>query len=136
MQGLHKLNARGDKLIAVLWQIDCEVITTQYGLANLAQRWQVGIGPCNPTIKIKLARLLYVAPFISIGSPRYMSLEPFQTVFANRPAIRKQKKRTDMIVALKVEMWDTVDATTEIDVERNPETLHTCHRLGGHRVPM
>src|SRR5262245_5451446 len=65
-----------------------------------------------------------------------MSLEPFQTVFPNRRAVRKQKKRTDMIVALKVEVWDTIDTTTKIDVERNPETLHTGHRLGSHHVSM
>ena len=88
-RGLSKLNARGDKLI---WITDCLqhplpsrriILATQYRVADLAQQFEVGIGPGDATIWVQIAWPLDEAPLVAISSRRNMRLQVMQTLFAD-----------------------------------------------------
>ena len=88
-RGLSKLNARGDKLI---WITDCLqhplpsrriILATQYRVADLAQQFEVGIGPGDATIWVQIAWPLDEAPLVTVSSRRNVALQIAQALFTD-----------------------------------------------------
>ena len=83
---LSKLDARGDKLI---WIADClqhplplrRILVAQHRVADLAQQFEVGIGPGDATVQVQIAWPLDGAPLVAISSRGDMGLKIEKALF-------------------------------------------------------
>src|SRR5262245_31188419 len=113
-QRLRQLPARRNKAEWLVSVVPDVKGSERVGCDRINNLFTVVLGPLDALVKRLL--VLSIAPAI-----RGVNFKPLDVTGTESLTRCELKHRTDVILSAEAEMWDTVNATALVAVERNPE---------------